>query len=104
MSTAYYKSLDENEDTVVAGPAEVILITAYNPAAAVTYIQIFDKLDADVTVGATVPDVVIGVLNATARDIALHHVFKIGIVWAATTTPGGSSAPSVNLEVTLIRT
>ena len=104
MSTAYYKSLDEVKDSVVTGPAEVLIITAYNPAAAVTYIQLFDKLTADVTVGSTTPDLVIGILNATGREIALHHIFKIGIVWAATTTPGGNSAPSANLETTLIRT
>lgn len=104
MSTAYYKSLDENKDVVVAAPAEVVLITAYNPAAAVTYIQLFDKLTADVTVGTTTPDVVIGILNATGREIALHHIFTTGIVWAATTTPTGNTAPSANLEVTLIHT
>lgn len=86
-------------------------INMYNPNVAVTYIQVFNKASASVTVGSTSPDFVItlpGVATASATgsdrnlEIANGVAMSTGITVAATTTPTGSSAPANAIVTTLL--
>ena len=73
----------------------------------ITYIQLFDVPSAsDVTLGVTAPDWVIPIPergghdgNYTPNDYFQGLKFKNGLVAAATTTRGGSTAPSTAIDV-----
>lgn len=78
-------------------------INLYNPNTAVTYIQVFNKASASVTVGSTAPDFVItlpGLATASGTgtdrnlEITMGVAMGTGITIAATTTATGSTAPS----------
>lgn len=83
----------------------------YNPNTAVTYIQVFNKTSANVTVGTTAPDFVIalpGVASASATgsaanmEMVMGIAMSTGITVAATTTASGSTAPSNALTCTFL--
>ncbi len=73
----------------------VFNITCFNPDSAVAYIQFFDAVTADVTIGTTTPYFVLpmpiggGIDSSLVCPKAFHH----GIVFAATTTATGLTAP-----------
>ncbi len=69
-----------------------------NAAGAITYVQLFDALIANVTLGSTTPTFVIGVQASGATSLALHKPLKFatGLVAFATTTPTGSTAATVH--------
>lgn len=78
-------------------------INLYNPNTAVTFIQVFNKASASVTVGTTAPDFVItlpGLATASGTgtdrnlEITCGVLMSTGITVAATTTATGSSAPA----------
>jgi hypothetical protein len=80
-----------------AGQAQAI--TCYNPAAAVTYVQLFDSATAGaVTLGTTVPVLTFGVPTVGATTMStggdLGIKFFNGIQIAATATPTGNTAPA----------
>lgn len=96
-------ALAEVKQTVVAGPALLFNITAYNSGNAVSYIQFFDALAANVTVGSTTPTFVIGVPNTGGYDAALTlpEAFRNGIVVACTAGATNNSAPNAAAVVKL---
>lgn len=69
---------------------------AYNPNAAVAYIQVFDVASASVTLGTTTPTYVIALPPAAAANVeftlGINHATAITL--AATTAPTGAGAPS----------
>lgn len=78
-------------------------INLYNPNTAVTFIQVFNKASANVTVGTTAPDFVItlpGIATASGTgsdrnlEITCGLAMSTGITIAATTSASGSSAPA----------
>lgn len=78
-------------------------VNLYNPNTAVTFIQVFNKASASVTVGSTAPDFVItlpGLATASGTgtdrnlEITCGILMGTGITVAATTTATGSSAPA----------
>lgn len=75
----------------------------YNPAAAVTYVQVFDVATAGgVTLGTTAPNVVLGIPPGSAANL-LNNVgiaFANGIQVAATTGPDNAVAPATAAEPT----
>lgn len=84
-------------------------INLINPNTATTYIQVFNKASANVTVGSTTPDFVIvlpGVASASATgaaanlEVTLGIAMSTGITVAATTTETGSTGPANNVFVT----
>lgn len=83
----------------------------YNPNTAVTFIQVFNKASANVTVGSTTPDFVIalpGVASANATGVAANWETTVGIAMstgitvAATTTATGSTNPANALSCTFL--
>ncbi|HEX9059157.1 MAG TPA: hypothetical protein VF941_03165 [Clostridia bacterium] len=78
-------------------------VMIFNPNTATSFIQIFNKTSANVTLGTTVPDLVIpipGVASASATGAAANNELVHGIKFstaltvAITTTAGGLTAPS----------
>lgn len=74
----------------------------FNPNTATSFIQIFNKTSANVTLGTTVPDMVIpipGIAAASATGAAANNEimqgvkFSTGLTMAITTTVGGLTAP-----------
>ena len=73
----------------------------FNPAGAITYIQVFDSPSVGVIVGSTAPTFVIGVNTLGTVDISLDWpiAFLTGISVTATTTPTGSTSPGTGAVV-----
>ncbi|MBU6501176.1 MAG: hypothetical protein KGI72_05110 [Patescibacteria group bacterium] len=108
-----YQSALSNTKAQIKGTAGIFggYVMLYNPNTAVTYIQVFNKASANVTVGTTAPDFVIplpGVASASATGSAANVEFSVGIVMntgitvAATTTPTGSTAPANAIMATFL--
>lgn len=96
-------ALDETAVTVVAGPVLLFNIMGYNSGGAVSYLQFFDALLADVTVGTTTPTFVIPLPATGGYDNSynLPEGFRIGIVVACTATATGNGAPGADAIVKL---
>lgn len=82
-----------------------------NPNTAETYVQVFNKASANVTVGTTAPDFVLripGLASASGTGIASNLelvnglAMSTGITVAATTTATGSTAPANALTATFL--
>ena len=82
------------------GPVKLKAAHVMNIAAAATFVQFFDAADAaDITLGTTVPDYVLGAAIASPSNQAdlVDLLFGKGLFVAATTTAGGLTAPSVGV-------
>lgn len=96
-------ALDEVKASVVAGPVLLFNIMGFNSGGSVSYVQFFDALVADVTVGTTTPDFVIPLPAGGGYDAAyvLPEGFRTGIVIACTATATGNGAPAADAIVKL---
>jgi hypothetical protein len=97
-------ALAATKQVVIAAPCLVFNIFVFNPdTTATSYIQFFDALTADVTVGSTAPTFVIPMGLRTGSTIALNcpRAFRTGVVIACTATATGSGAPSTSAVVSL---
>ena|SRR6266568_1754792 len=76
----------------------------HNPAAATTFVQVFNLAAASVVLGTTVPAFVIGLpAGATANvEITLGIPLSTAISWAATSTALGAGAPSTAAVAALL--
>lgn len=94
---------DETATTVVAGPVLLFNIMGFNTGGAVSYLQFFDALVADVTVGTTTPTFVIPLPAGGGYDAeyVLPEGFRTGIVIACTATAAGAGAPGADAIVKL---
>lgn len=94
-------------DITVANSAENISTNAAyltylqvtNPSATAGYLQLFDDVAANVTVGATTPKLSFLIPANGAFDVAFIHppFFKQGLSYAAATTATGAGAIGTNL-------
>ncbi len=104
--------LDPEEDPVAhefdehIGGGDVVGIDAANINAEDLFIQLFDSLSADVTVGTTTPNYVVVVPGGDDTNRAGtqwqppgNMKFTTGITYAVTTTAGGSTGPDTEIEV-----
>lgn len=103
-STAFTPTLGATVFAVDAAPGALYGISAFNPHTAVCYIQIFDAAAASVSLGTTVPKVVIPVstiddVNMTPTTQALYN-FATAISAASTTTSTGSTTCTAANSVT----
>lgn len=80
---------------VKATPCQVHGWLIVNPQAVEVFLQVFDALAANVTVGTTVADYVIPLPASGGAVLPLNHVgirHDVGLTVACTTTPTGSGA------------
>jgi hypothetical protein len=96
-NTFLNQDLDAAE-TVNANPSTLFGYDLFNEAASSMFVHFYNTLVADVVVGTTVPLLTIGVptLGRASQEFDGGIVFSTGISIAATTTPGGSTAPGDN--------
>lgn len=101
----YNASQAQTKSTVVAHKANCYGFEVENNGAADVFLQVFDALAADVTVGTTVPNYTFRIpassnFGKDSQDLALHY-HGIGIVIAVTSTRTGSSAPAAAATVNI---
>jgi hypothetical protein len=82
-------------------PTRLFNLLAFNPGASVSYLQFFDALTANVTVGSTTPTFVIPMPAGGGVHTAMTvpYQFNTGIMYAVTLTPTGAGAPASNAVV-----
>ena len=106
----FTQSLTSTKAQVKGSAGTVYGITAVNNGSALAYIQVFNKLSANVTVGTTAPDYVVpvpapssGTAGAGLREeYALGLAFGTGITVACTTTRTGSTSATCDVNVNYI--
>lgn len=105
-TTFYDDSVSQTKQSVIAVPVLLFNILAYNSGATASYLQFFDALEADVTVGTTVAKFAIPLPATGGYDaqLQLPEGFRTGIVIANTATATGSGAPGANALVKLTYT
>lgn len=104
FDTFYSASVTGTKAQVSAVPVDIGAYHMLNNAAAISYVQVFYKLAADVTVGTTAPDVVIPLPTsggATLNFEGMGWRTRGALTLAATTTRTGSTTATV--DVTLWR-
>lgn len=92
----FVNGLTTTVTTVGIAPGTLFWVQCYNPAAAVSYVQIFDTTGA-VTLGTTPPTVAFGFPASSSQLLSLDMGISNGIKVAATTTPNGNVAPATAL-------
>lgn len=107
--TFFSAAVTSTKVQVSAVPVDIGAYQMLNNAAAITYIQVFYKLAADVTVGTTVPDVVIPLPVSGGATIhfggtgwrtkagSVSGVASPGLTLASTTTRGGSTTATTDI-------
>lgn len=105
---SYYGTGTSTKAAVKASAGRIHGLEVSNPNTADAFLQLFDALTANVTVGTTTPTqtflipagdgTVRGAVNITF-PVPLN--FKSGIMQACTTTPTGSGNPSAALTVNI---
>jgi hypothetical protein len=87
-----------------ATKARVYGLHVYNQDSTDTYLQLYDALTADVTVGTATPTVTLWIpaLSGIDNVYPLPVEFNTGLVIAATTTVGGSTNPTNGLLLNLL--
>jgi hypothetical protein len=95
----YDDSVSETKQEVMAGPGNVYgFLFENNSASASIFVQVFDKVAADVTVGVTAPDYTFKVLAGSTfgrdpLDYGLRYHGQ-GLTIAVTSTRTGAAAPA----------
>lgn len=96
-------ALSETKAVVIAAPVLLFNIMGYNSGGAVSYLQFFDALTANVTVGATTPTFVIPLpaSGGYSDTYELPEGFRNGVVIACTSSATGAGAPGAAAIVKL---
>ncbi len=95
---------DNSNQVVKIGAGRVYAIEASNSNTSNAFIQLFDALTANVTVGTTTPKLSFIVPASGAMDKAFIDkplVFNTGIIYACTTTATGNGDPTTGLVVNI---
>lgn len=96
--TNTYSKLDADETKVAAVTAknrQIVGLTCFNPGAALAYLQFFDAVSGDVTIGTTAPYFVIPLPAGGGIDGPCGpRQFSNAITFAVTATATGSGAPA----------
>lgn len=97
------KALSNTKQEVRQGNTMIHGWNIQNPNAAASYVQFFNKLAANVTVGSTVNDysLLIAANSSVYTDRNRPLNFGTGFTVAATTTEAGSTAPVSALVVNI---
>lgn len=99
LDSCYSASVTGTKAQVSAVPLNIGAYHLLNNAAAITYVQVFYKLAADVTVGSTTPDVVIPLPASGGATLLFDEgwLTRGPLTLAATTTRTGSSTATVDV-------
>lgn len=107
---SFDSSVTATKETLQASGAYLDFFEVQNPNSVQVFLQLFDALAADVTVGTTAPTLSIVVPAGTgvddgARAETMYHPphFRTGIVYAVTTTATGLTAPTTACKVNFVR-
>ena len=92
-------AVSEVKEQKAAAAVNIGKILAYNSGAAFTFLQLFNALAANVTVGVTTPDFVIPIPATGATVLDEQMFFNTGLTMACTSTPTGAVAPAANAVV-----
>ena len=93
-------------NTVVAvnpGYTNFSYMQCYNPAAAASYVQVFNATPANVTLGTTAPAIIIPMGTLATASFAFADqglTLPVAMSVAATTTATGSTAPATAITCT----
>lgn len=95
---------DNTAQAVAARPGRIYNIEVSNPNATGVYLQLFDALAANVTVGTTIPSLSFFIPPSGAMDknYSIPIQFGIGITYACTTTSTGNGDPATGLIVNML--
>lgn len=99
-ATTYYNdAVAATKQVVKAAAAHVHSIHLINTTGSTAFLQVFNKLTADVTVGSTTPDFAIRLPanGVFTLPLPVPLAFSTGIVIAGTTTAGGSSGAAISV-------
>ena len=102
LDSYYNGSVNGTKVVVTAAPTLIQSISVLIATSAEAYLQLFDKVTGDVTVGSTAPSMVFGV-GAEGNP---HYVFptpiyfKTGLVVASATARDGNSAAIQEVSIT----
>lgn len=114
MATPYRthrdSSVDKSNQVVKIGEGEVAYLQVTNGGTVDAYFHLYDGLTADVTVGTTTPIATFlvpagaGTTQVGAYEFSGPPIhFEKGIVYAATTTFGGSTDPTAKPALGLLQ-
>lgn len=99
-------SVVETKALLVGYRCAATMIHAINTTASAAYLQIFDAATAAaVTVGTTVPTIVVTLAASASADVHVPDggiIFENGIVVAGTTTATGNTGAAVHARVWII--
>lgn len=98
-------SVVETKALLIGVRCAATMIHAINTTASAAYLQVFDAAAAaDVTVGTTVPTLVVTLAASASADIHVAEgaLFENGIVVAGTTTATGNTGAAVHARVWII--
>ena len=103
MSGSYFNTaLSNTPIEVVAKPNAITFLNVENPGASKAYLQLHDELESEVTLGTSVPRRSFLIPAGGAYDLPKSFLENaVALTIAATTTPGGSTAPGTALLVNL---
>ncbi len=103
MARAHYERNNTAKKEVKAGPITITGWEIFNGTAAVMFVQFFDKILANVTVGTTVPTFVVAIpaTSVVARTMTAQSQidFTLGLVYAVTTEDNNSTAPTFDSAI-----
>lgn len=97
-----YRNVGATEVEVSQNSIVLSGILFHNDDAAVAFIQMFDALAANITVGTTVPDVVIRLAADSFLPVDCHDMkFSTALTFVVTTTAEGNTGGTAN-HITMI--
>lgn len=100
---AYNGAAGETKQTLFEGRGNLFSVHLDNNHSAAVYIQFFDKLADDVTVGTTAPDFTMMLPASSSRDVVPEgcpiRFFGIGCVYAVTAARTDATAPGADASV-----
>jgi hypothetical protein len=102
---AFDSSVTNTVEAISNIPCRIFWINVENPGAAKAYLQLFNALAADVTLGTTVPNLSVPIPAGAIWDAPLPVPigFTTACSVAATATATGSGAPASNFVLNLAK-
>jgi len=96
-------ALTNTAQAVSSTPARIFGYWITNPNAAVEYIQFYNQLAANVTVGTTIPFMTISIPASSSANLSLPYGIQCAsaLSVAATDSAGGNGAPGTGLDLVL---